>query len=100
MHMSPTTFKGNSKEYARLLAAAKMMSAYTTDGTNYYVSDTFFDFGQNWRWTTILAKNHDRYYDSWQALYPRQWEDILNCETPRELGEVVDRLITELGNKN
>ncbi len=69
-------FAPDTAEYARLTEAAKRMTERSPLGYRYYVSDTYFDFGQNWLWTTIICDNHGD-FGGYQALYPRQHEEIL-----------------------
>lgn len=64
-------FNADSPEYARLQAAAELMTKRSPLGYHYHVGDTYFDFGQNWVWTTILCDG------GYQALYPRDQERII-----------------------
>lgn len=48
---------------------------------NFRVQTVYFDFGQNWRWTTILAKSRALNMD-YQVLSPAQYEQILNPYLP------------------
>lgn len=70
-------FEPGSPEYVRLEAAADIMSAMSPNGWRYYVDVTWFDFGQGWKWTTILC---DGAHDSYQALYPADQERILEAD--------------------
>lgn len=40
------------------------------------IQKVYFDFGQGWEWTTIIATNEDTDV-SVQPLYPRDWELII-----------------------
>ena len=68
------TFAPESIEFARLRAAAILLTAKSPNHYTYYVDETYFDFGQNWRWTTILCKGKACRY---QALCPRDHESIV-----------------------
>ena len=68
-----TTYEPGSPEYIALEAAAKLLEVASPNGTKYKVGDCFFDYGQNWMWTTILAEGKN---GSWQALNPRDHELI------------------------
>ena len=74
-------FDRDSKEYEKLKLAADIMSFDT--GISHYVGDTYFDFGQDWKWTTILAK--DITWGAYQALCPRQQEMILNADSTDDI---------------
>ena len=78
-------YKPDSYEYEQLRIAAEMMTAKSATGVEYRVEETYFDFGQGWRWTTIIAH---RCGDSWQAITPREqeaiiWANDLDKETDR-----------------
>lgn len=70
------TFTADSPEYARLAEAAQRMTERSPLGYRYYVSDTYFDFGQGWVWTTIICDNHGE-FGGYQALSPRQQEEVI-----------------------
>ena len=74
-----------SKEYKNLQAVAAMLEATSVNHERYFVLDAFFDFGQNWWWTTICTDTH-------QVLNPREWEVITNASTVEELVEAVQMI--------
>ena len=83
---SPTTYEDYSDEYERLESAAVMLEELDDYKHEWVVGDTYFDFGQNWMWTTIL------YSSEWgfvQALYPADQEKILNAKSGLELADAV-----------
>lgn len=69
------TFSSFSPEYAKLSAICILLNSMSPNKINYRVEDTYFDYGQDWRWTTIIA--HRNNGDSWQAIYPAMQERIL-----------------------
>ena len=76
-------------EYKRLEMVANLLTTASPIGTIFRVEETYFDFGQNWKWTTICA-THPK-YGSYQALSPRDHEKILTSTNIFEtLGEVVN----------
>lgn len=60
----------------------------------YDVRDTYFDFGQDWMWTTIIKRGDFGLssYDSCQILCPREWEEIVYATTLDELCEIAKEL--------
>lgn len=81
-----------SKEFQRLQTACDKLNTVSSD-RHYEVKDVYFDYGQNWKWTTIIA-----YYKpvtvvsrSYQALSPRQHRELLlgNMDT------VINELLTK-----
>lgn len=86
----PRTIETNERAYERLEAVANILTAYSKKGIRYWVDDTYFDYGQGWKWTTILAKDGEGW--KWQAICPRDWELIIEAETPEELMEAVNSI--------
>lgn len=86
-------FPEGSASRERLKTAASLLSAFSPDKRTYYVSETYFDFGQDWKWTTILC-NGSKWGD-YQALNPRNQEDILLAESPTELAKVIEDIFND-----
>lgn len=84
-------FSRYSEEYEKLDRASTFLTAMSPNKFYYYVGDTYFDFGQDWKWTTILAKTPRG--DSYQALNPRQQEDILLATSDEELEEIAKQIL-------
>lgn len=76
-------FDKESAEYRKLKLAAEIMTLDT--GVPHHVAETYFDFGQNWKWTTILKGNKGWGYIRVQALCPRQQEMIVFAKNSDEL---------------
>lgn len=51
-------------------------------GAKYEVKDTYLDYGQGWKWTTIVYTQANG--KSYQILSPKQWKEILNLENKTE----------------
>lgn len=84
-------FPKDSEEYRRLQKFVKRLNI-TADllspdkkPVKYTVENVFFDYGQNWRWTTITAydPNKESILCSYQALSPKQHKDILSGDETR-----------------
>ena len=73
------TYEAGSKEYKRLERAASILTDLSPKGRSYHVEDTYFDFGQNWMWTTITYESGE--WGSVQALNPRDFEKILTYDS-------------------
>lgn len=71
-------FTPDTPEYKRLERAAKILTAASPRKFTYKVEDTYFDFGQNWLWTTIICYRPSG--ESYQALYPADQEAILTTD--------------------
>lgn len=76
-----------TEEYERLEKAAEILTLISPNRKRYYVGDTYFDFGQDWMWTTILREDKD-WGDS-QALTPRDYEKILTGNILTALNDIV-----------
>lgn len=66
-------FPADSDEYKRLQAAAKLLTAFTSD--KFYTDVTYFDKGQNWQWTTIIKRIGNQ---TCQILNPKDQETIVS----------------------
>lgn len=72
-----------SRERENLEKLAVRLNALSSHGTKYEAGETYFDFGQNWKWTTIIATRYsaDRLRSSdWQCLSPRDHEVCVFCD--------------------
>lgn len=74
------TYVPDTAEYKALANAAAILTATSKKGVTYTVGDCYFDFGQDWIWTTILANNPNSEWGSYQALCPRDYEKILRSD--------------------
>lgn len=72
------TYEYGTPEFERLSIAAQVLTAISPHKYKYRVEDTYFDFGQDWMWTTIIAYRPDG--ESYQALDPVRHVQILNSE--------------------
>lgn len=72
------TFDYTTPEYKRLQKSAVMLTEASEHGTFYRVETIYFDYGQDWLWTTLVAHTADG--NSYQALSPREQEDLLFTE--------------------
>lgn len=82
-------FEKGSDERRALEAAAALFTAY--DGRPHVVDETYFDYGQDWKWTTILYEGGN--FGRVQALTPRDQEDIIAADGLIELATVVNGII-------
>lgn len=76
--IQPRRFDRDSDEYFILEALADELNALCEE-TMFSVGDVYFDAGQGWVWTTVLAERNG---ESWQAVTPAEWSFAL------ETGEV------------
>lgn len=82
------TFSPESDEYKKLDVAAKLLTVKSPRRYNYRVGETYFDFGQNWVWTTVLCDGGD--WGGYQALNPRNQEAVIEADN---LEAVVDAIL-------
>ncbi len=80
---NPRTIEYKTKEYAKLEAVAGMLTSFSPNNAVYEVEDVYFDYGQDWVWTTICRHG----YHDCQVLNPRQWETIIMAST---IAEIID----------
>lgn len=80
MSNAPTfirTYEPNSYEFEQLRIAAEHMTEKSPRKFRYYVGDTYFDFKRGWMWTTILCVSNPQTVTTYQALTPKQQEEII-----------------------
>lgn len=71
-------YASDAPEYDKLRRAAHILTGLSPNGWEYYVGETFFDYGQDWKWTTILCHCTGRgFTDTYQALSPANQEEII-----------------------
>lgn len=56
--MNPRVLEWRTRQYKNLEAVAKMLEALSPNGAVYEVENVYFDFGQDWLWTTIVRYRH------------------------------------------
>lgn len=83
-------YGADEQEYQNLARVARIMTARSLNGTRFEVGVTYFDFGQDWRWTTILAYKQDN--GSFQSLTPAEQEKIVTAN-PDDLETVTQELM-------
>ena len=86
---NPRVIESGTREYKNLRAVAKMLEALSPNGVEYEVGETYFDFGQDWIWTTILAYEKDSVFGGYQAINPRDWESVIMAENENDFAKVV-----------
>ena len=82
----------------RLETAAELLNRTFPELGEFYVAQTYFDYGQRWMWTTILCRITDKksysYGESVQYLYPVDQHALLYCEpSEKALKEVVTKIV-------
>ena len=92
------TLNKNEKAYKNLVAVAKMLEACNPNEMTYKVEEVYFDFGQDWMWTTIIEYGGQSVFTriGVQAINPREWREITLAETPAELAACAEAIL----NKN
>lgn len=91
-----TKYERGTKEYTALEAAAKLLELASPNGTKYEVEETYFDYGQDWVWTTIVA--HPVKGMSWQALNPRDHALITDDLMPGSIVKAVENTLNSKFN--
>ena len=69
----------DSNEYYRLEMFTKMLNRDSPNNHFYQLQETYLDFGQDWKWTTIIDTTV-----GCQVLSPRDWLEIVNEECSLE----------------
>lgn len=83
------TYAPDTDAYKRLELAGFILHVLSPNGTIYKVEDVYFDLGQNWMWTTLIAYHPNG--SEWQAFCPRDYEKILlTNDMVKTCREIVD----------
>lgn len=85
-------FSQDSKEHKRLEAAALLINAETKKLCK--VNTVYFDYGQEWSWTTISIESGMKSFPMIQALNPVQQKKIV-YGTLEEFTDTVKELINK-----
>ena len=70
--------------YKNMEAVCGILNALCKTDTVYTVGVTYLDFGQDWKWTTILNNK------GVQILNPREWAEIEVATTANDLVRIVE----------
>ena len=89
--INPRRVEIGSDEEKKLVAVAKMLEAVSPNGYRYEVEVTYFDYGQDWLWTTIIRHDDNKDYNV-QVLNPKEWEHIITAETITDLCVITEHI--------
>ena len=84
-----TVLTPNMPEYKYIEAVTNQLNELSNGKVQYYIDDVYLDAGQDWMWTTIIAKSKSNLAHTWQVLSPKQWLDIVN-------GKPTDEVVKEI----
>ena len=70
-----TVYPYGTEERENLQRVADILTITSPNKITYHVENVYFDFGQDWTWTTITA--YRRNGDSWQILNPKKHAAII-----------------------
>ena len=83
---NPAVIKRGTREYKSLEAVAKLLEAVSPNEAEYVVEDVYFDYGQDWMWTTICRRG----FRECQVLNLREWEEILLADDVQEIAYIAN----------
>lgn len=89
--MKITTYHRTTEENRKLQFVASYIALQT--GVQIEVENTYFDFGQDWAWTTLIAYRSAT--DHYQMLSPRDYDRIGDAVSVEELMEIADDIIVD-----
>lgn len=90
-------FDENSREYDLLKKLSLILTFKSPNRYTYYVGETFFDYGQNWKWTTVLCfTGKDGVCSTYQALSPAEQEEIcLSDGSLESVAKLADEILSD-----
>ena len=74
---------------APMKVVADRLTQISPNHAIYTVEDTYLDYGRGWKWTNIIRRG----YMDCQVLTPKQWEDVLTCNSFSDLDIVIQEII-------
>ena len=80
------TLEKNERGYKNLIAVAAILEAQSEHDAKYVVKTVYFDFGQNWLWTTICREG----YRECQVLSPKQWGMVVDALSIADLAKAAE----------
>lgn len=80
-------------EYKKLTALAEFLTAKSPRHYEYYVGNTYFDFGQNWLWTTVLCRT--LFGSTYQAINAREQERAILATTEEDMLTLADDILND-----
>lgn len=80
-------YGAGTPEREQLHKAARLLMEKSPNGWEYFVGETWFDYGQRWAWTTILCCETDG--TVYQALSPRNQAEIITAGNAAALEQAV-----------
>lgn len=52
------------------------------------IKETYFDYGQHWKYTAFITEDLDKVNEGWQSFCPRDWLLIVNCRDIEKLSNM------------
>ena len=99
-------YRPNEKEYKVLSLFMSYFNDIARANKSQYraiVSITYFDYGQDWQYTCILAEDYNQELNSltrsWQALCPRDYETLIATDSIDKVAEMAQIYYDSLYNK-
>lgn len=86
-------------QFYKNLKLASAMMEFADPESEYVVEDTYFDYGQDWMWTTIIKRTpYSHWCNGVQILCPRDEDRILLADSLDEITEIVKDIINKHNN--
>lgn len=85
-------FGADAPERDKLNRVAHILTGLSPRGYHYSVGETYFDYGQGWRWTTVLCDGGN--YGGYQALNPAEQEQIILADIA-DLPRIAHEILTD-----
>lgn len=100
--MQPCILQPNSAEKNNLEITAVMLTKFNKFNRTYTVEDVYFDFRQDWKWTTIIAHKSETgdCLVEYQAVNPKEWNDIISANTANDLMNFITSLLIKINSKS
>ena len=87
-------YKDGSDEYKKLQRAATRLTELSPNKFKYYVGETYFDYGNGFKWTTVLCDNGGQ-WGRYQALSPVDQKAIILAMGDEQIDEIVRIVLSD-----
>lgn len=80
-------YERNTVEYAKLKFFADRVNHRVSHEYWMTIETIYFDYGSNWKYSAPII---ERFKDdsSWQALNPREYEELINCDSFNKIDDM------------
>ena len=87
-------YEYDTREAGNLRTACALLNAFN-DSLRFHVGVTYFDYGQDWKWTTLICEKAEG--DRWGGfqINPSNQYEIVTAQSMTELAKACESLLSD-----